>query len=544
MKADGKVKLITTCGYTHDIINEVSRTFEHYYPQCRTLALSLRGASERETCKNIFDYLVENVEYKEDKGGQYIKTPARLLSDKKGDCKSFSIFVASCLRNLNIPAVFRYVSFSNLPDPTHVYVVTKSGIIIDAVERWAGEPIFDYASNYKSKIDIDIMQPTTISRLSGVGNEDKNFADYIKMYKSGEPFIDNTIAMNWLNSEIDLHITLMQTYQNDAVTLADIMNYTDRCLVCKSLYKYTKNNNFEIKRLANVMQSLENRQMFESKSIDEHDHVAIVEQCKAMARKEMNGVYPNDFTGAIFDWVMENIAPNDKSDVEESVKRKYDKYLRESLPNGVGAVSPQQKAELENKIKGSGMYFSYAFLSEEFRSKYNIQRNYRRMERKRLQAIEIKRALAGDVSNIMNERTVNNLLLSGAIQNAKGKSCDVYIGECLESRLEKKAKVGESMTTAAIVSLIIGIISIISGILEIIFSLFGRKSVNSESVQRAKIEEFDFDSNNPNAGNSGGGNQQAGAHNSIIGGGSIPLWAIGAVFLGFLLLKKKKDEKE
>ena len=91
MKTDGKVKLITTCGYTHDIINEVSRTFEHYYPQCRTLALSLRGASERETCKNIFDYLVENVEYKEDKGGQYIKTPARLLSERRRLKKLFDI---------------------------------------------------------------------------------------------------------------------------------------------------------------------------------------------------------------------------------------------------------------------------------------------------------------------------------------------------------------------------------------------------------------------------------------------------------------------
>lgn len=536
MKAENKSKLITTHGYTHDIINEVSRTFELYYTQCRSLAYSLQGGSERKTCKKIFDYLIDNVEYKEDEGGQYIKTPARLLADKVGDCKSFSIFVASCLRNLNIPAVFRYVSFNNLPDPTHVYVVTKSGIIIDAVERVAGLPVFDYASKYKSKIDVDIMQPTMISRLSGIDNNTEVFESYVKMYKKGEPFIDNTKAMNFLNSEIDLHITLMQVYKEDAKLLTDVMNYTDMLLVCKALYKYCKDNNFELKRLANVMQSLYDRRLFESESASEADHVAKVEQVKAIAYKECNGVYPNDFKGDIYDWVMTNVAEQDSSEVTTAERKAFDKYLKSTLPAGVGALTAEQKSELENKIKGSGMYFSYSFLSDDFRKKNNLARDYQEMTLKRLKQIELKKALSYDVSGVMNERTVNNLLLSGAIQKSGGKTCDAYIGECIEEKKgQKKAGVG-TLGVDAVLAIISGIIAILSAIAKICYSIWGRKNVNSEAIQRAKIEEFDFESNNPP--------QKGSVGNSIIGGGTIPLWAIGAFFLGFLLLKKKGKSDE
>lgn len=121
----------------------------------RQFAKTLSAASLIDTCKNIWEFLKIKIPYLIDKPGyQWIKSPGRLWFEKSGDCKSYSVFAASCLTNLNIPYGYRFTSYdSNDPTPTHVYVYVplKNGkeIIIDAV--WSGP--FNTEKKFAHKTD-------------------------------------------------------------------------------------------------------------------------------------------------------------------------------------------------------------------------------------------------------------------------------------------------------------------------------------------------------------------------------------------------------
>jgi hypothetical protein len=52
----------------------------------------------------------------------------------QGDCKSYALFTSAILSNLGIPHALCYTSYDEKdPTPTHIYVITKNGCIVDAV---------------------------------------------------------------------------------------------------------------------------------------------------------------------------------------------------------------------------------------------------------------------------------------------------------------------------------------------------------------------------------------------------------------------------
>lgn len=163
---DRKNVLVKKGHNTGDIVREVLDTYKASKQQLADFAKRLAGTSSQyDTCKKIFDFVKQNIRYQEDPPGkQWVKTPARLFADKVGDCKSFSIFCASCLHNAGIPGVFRFVSFTNSDIPTHVYVVAlvngrevKIDPVIDG---------FDTQKPFTHKIDYDM---NALYRMSGVG---------------------------------------------------------------------------------------------------------------------------------------------------------------------------------------------------------------------------------------------------------------------------------------------------------------------------------------------------------------------------------------
>lgn len=101
--------------------------------QMSSFAQSFRGATQEQTCKNIFNYIKNNFTYVADQEEQIIKLPSALLRKKVGDCKSYSLFTAGILSNLGIPYHFVYASYNDNPIPHHVYVETDSGCKIDVV---------------------------------------------------------------------------------------------------------------------------------------------------------------------------------------------------------------------------------------------------------------------------------------------------------------------------------------------------------------------------------------------------------------------------
>lgn len=160
MISDGRNTLLVD-GKNSDILTAWEQCYAQFREQPRELVSELQGYGDIDSkCQAIFGYLLDNVDYKVDADGvQMIKSPARLLRDHEGDCKSFTLFIASCLHCLGIRHIVRFVNFDGGTQYTHVYPVAldEQGyeIILDACEKDEhGMPIYDYARNYKKKKDF------------------------------------------------------------------------------------------------------------------------------------------------------------------------------------------------------------------------------------------------------------------------------------------------------------------------------------------------------------------------------------------------------
>jgi hypothetical protein len=118
--------------------SELQRAIEAVIPaatkQAASIADRYKGKNEAETCKKIFDYLKNNINYKADGANQAVRLPSGLMRTLQGDCKSYSVFTSAILSNLGIPHKLVYASYdASDPTPTHIYVMTNKGCIIDAV---------------------------------------------------------------------------------------------------------------------------------------------------------------------------------------------------------------------------------------------------------------------------------------------------------------------------------------------------------------------------------------------------------------------------
>lgn len=172
-------------GNTSDIIDTVLFADTKAARYTKDFAPTLKGDTLYQTCSNIHRFLKQEIKYSLDPmGEQLIKSPGRLWAEnrkssgnpKGGDCKSFSLFTASCLRNLNIPYGYRFASYSSSPTPTHVYVFVplQSGgeIIIDAV--WDGP--FNTQKPFSFKDDRIMLQGAAVGMINT--NFKKGFLQY------------------------------------------------------------------------------------------------------------------------------------------------------------------------------------------------------------------------------------------------------------------------------------------------------------------------------------------------------------------------------
>ena len=170
-EADGK-KINYKFGLTPDIMKAIQIAHDDNVFDCIEVSENFKGKSIKDTCKNIFEFLTQNIKYKVDPDGvQWIRTPARLWQDREGDCKSYSLFACCMLSALGIKNSFRFVDYGN-DDYTHVYTVAydenDKPIIIDAVAYQCQGMGFNSELKYKKNKDMKNREKTQISFLSGV----------------------------------------------------------------------------------------------------------------------------------------------------------------------------------------------------------------------------------------------------------------------------------------------------------------------------------------------------------------------------------------
>ena len=146
-----------------DIIRAIEKNYPEAVRLSESIANQFKGHSAKQTAYNIYKFLREQITYLADPDHkQKIRLPNRFISDATGDCKSFALFTASILANLEMPVAFRFASYNPFNNtPSHVYVVTKDEkgreLIIDGVYKLfnAEKPY-----SYKTLSLIHISEPT------------------------------------------------------------------------------------------------------------------------------------------------------------------------------------------------------------------------------------------------------------------------------------------------------------------------------------------------------------------------------------------------
>jgi hypothetical protein len=161
--------------------SELQAAIEAVIPQAvaqtKDIAGRYKGKTETETCKKIFDYLKNQVRYKADGAEQQVRLPSGLIRTLQGDCKSYAVFTSAILNNLKIPHSLVYTSYDEKdPTPTHIYVVTDKGCIIDAV----------YGKfNAEKKPTYKKLKPMNISYIAGVKSRRKRIGSMGKYGTGG-----------------------------------------------------------------------------------------------------------------------------------------------------------------------------------------------------------------------------------------------------------------------------------------------------------------------------------------------------------------------
>ena len=124
---------------------------------------------------HLYTFLRDNIRYKADpKGAQWVKSPARLLHERLGDCKSFTLFITSIAQNLGLDYIIRFAKYRRYHrDVKHVYpvIILPSGreVVMDVVYALQEGGRFDQEKKYIQKIDY--MKPAQgLAYLSGVGS--------------------------------------------------------------------------------------------------------------------------------------------------------------------------------------------------------------------------------------------------------------------------------------------------------------------------------------------------------------------------------------
>lgn len=153
-------------GNTNNIIAEILAVDKISKNDTKEFAKHLIGSTKHETLNNVWNFIKHNIRYVIDPVGiQFIKTPSRIWADKYADCKGYSIFIGSILKNLALDFTYRFVSFSDNQIYTHVYIVCD-GVILDAVM-----PEFNKEKPFNFKKNIHMTQIIRMSGIDNAGNQ-------------------------------------------------------------------------------------------------------------------------------------------------------------------------------------------------------------------------------------------------------------------------------------------------------------------------------------------------------------------------------------
>lgn len=152
-KSKGEVVVIKRYAKLEDTIKFLPNAIGKTLNQTKLIAPVLTHETPYETCKNIWEFVFDHIEYRKDETGkEQIQSPQYTWAVRKGDCDDYTVMIVSILRNLGYQTVLRIAMYTPENGFQHIYPVAilpdGSEIIMDCVAKK-----FNYEVPFIKKID-------------------------------------------------------------------------------------------------------------------------------------------------------------------------------------------------------------------------------------------------------------------------------------------------------------------------------------------------------------------------------------------------------
>lgn len=462
-QAEHKDTIINRQGKTKDIMQAVVDCYNSDYSQVQELADNLPGNDTLSRCRAVFDFVDKNIKYQIDPlQKQWIRTPARLWSDGEGDCKSFSIFICSCLRCMGIPHLFRFAAYEGNSDPTHVYAVAidESGkeIIVDPVYRDEnGKAVFNKECPYTKKIDM--KGTTEISRLSGPGIGYFTETEMIEIQgKEYLPRVEQDFLIN-LNALNTLYKGAVAA--NDEAFANRIENLMDVATVAILLYEYSEDGFGDVEKGISCLRVMYDEGAFNQPvgTTNEQRSQVMNIMVSAIVQKSANVIANEEDIDYLLETTGISTPGFDASEFlgsDVAVGRASYRQMRAASLSGSKPTQAEIN-KIEQTLTTNAEYFMYSFIPDSRVSEFS-----------HLPVVLEKRAYYKDFYNKLNK---NNVLtqeqalsvVNSAIYSKYGYSGPIFL---IMIRDGKIPVVGDILS---IITVVAGLISAIGALLSKIF---------------------------------------------------------------------------
>lgn len=462
-KAEHKDTIINRQGKTKDIMQAVVDCYNSDYAQVQELADNLPGNDTLSRCRAVFDFVDKNIKYQIDPlQKQWIRTPARLWSDGEGDCKSFSIFICSCLRCMGIPHLFRFAAYEGNSDPTHVYAVAidESGkeIIVDPVYRDEnGKAVFNKECPYTKKIDM--KGTTEISRLSGPGIGYFTETEMIEI--QGKEYLPR------VEQDFLINLNALNTLYKGAVASKDeafanrIENLMDVATVAILLYEYSEDGFGDVEKGISCLRVMYDEGAFNQPigTTNEQRSQVMNIMVSAIVQKSADVIANEEDIDYLLETTGISTPGFDASEFlgsDVAVGRASYRQMRAASLSGSKPTQAEIN-KIEQTLTTNAEYFMYSFIPDSRVSEFS-----------HLPVVLEKRAYYKDFYNKLNK---NNVLTQGqalsvvnsAIYSKYGYSGPIFL---IMIRDGKIPVVGDILS---IINVVAGLISAIGALLSKIF---------------------------------------------------------------------------
>lgn len=464
-QAEHKDTIINRQGKTKDIMQAVVDCYNSDYAQVQELADNFPGNDTLSRCRAVFDFVDKNIKYQIDPlQKQWIRTPARLWSDGEGDCKSFSIFICSCLRCMGIPHLFRFAAYEGNSDPTHVYAVAidESGkeIIVDPVYRdETGKAVFNKECPYTKKIDM--KGTTEISRLSGPGIGYFTETEMIEI--QGKEYLPR------VEQDFLINLNALNTLYKGAVAAKDeafanrIENLMDVATVAILLYEYSENGFGDVEKGISCLRVMYDEGAFDQPvgTTNEQRSQVMNIMVSAIVQKSADVIANEEDIDYLLETTGISTPGFDASEFlgsDVAVGRASYRQMRAASLSGSKPTQAEIN-KIEQTLTTNAEYFMYSFIPDSRVSEFS-----------HLPVVLEKRAYYKDFYNKLNK---NNVLtqeqalsvVNSAIYSKYGYSGPIFLIMIRDGKIPVVGKAG----FLSILTAIAGLISAIGALLSKIF---------------------------------------------------------------------------